>query len=88
MPTRRRHQQPGLPSPAPDLVIMADTMPLIPDEVDRIAVQDWWGASLREPSVLKPTLMTIDLPLILKKLGQLTPSNQARLRQTIVLIFS
>lgn len=64
------------------------TMPLIPDAVDRIAAQDWWSASLLKPSVLKPTLTTMDLPLILKKLGQLTPSNQARLQQTLVLIFS
>jgi hypothetical protein len=39
-----------------------------------------------KPSVLKPVLTTIDPELILKKLGQLTPPDQALLRQVLAQI--
>ena len=51
-----------------------------------VQVQDWQGAGLIKPSVLKPVLTTIDPLLILKNLGQLTPADQALLRQALAQI--
>jgi len=48
--------------------------------------KDWQGAGLLKPSVLKPVLTTIDLALVLKKLGQLTSTDQAALRQALTTI--
>lgn len=49
----------------------------------QVQVQDWQGAGLLKPSVLKPVLTTIDPALVLKKLGRLTPTDQAALRQAL-----
>ena len=46
-------------------------------------VQDWQGAGLLKPSVLKPILTTIDPALVLKKLGRLTATDQSTLRQAL-----
>jgi mRNA interferase MazF len=54
--------------------------------VGEVEVQNWQGAGLLKPSVLKPVLTTIDPALILKKLGQLTPHDQALLRQVLAQI--
>lgn len=71
----------------PDLIIMAVTsQPLTPEAVGEVAVQDWRGAGLLKPSVLKPVLTTMDQTLILKKLGQLTTPDQARLRHALAQI--
>ena len=71
----------------PDLIIMAVTsQPLAPVSVGEVAIQDWHGAGLLKPSVLKPVLTTMDQTLILKKLGQLTTPDQARLRRALAQI--
>ena len=49
----------------------------------QVQVQDWQGAGLLKPSVLKPVLTTIDPALVLKKLGRLTPADQTALRQAL-----
>lgn len=68
----------------PDIVIMAVTSQLPTTlSVGEVQVQDWRGAGLLKPSGLKPVLTTIDPTLILKKLGQLTPSDQTLLRQAL-----
>jgi mRNA interferase MazF len=54
--------------------------------VGEVQIQDWRGAGLLKPSVLKPILTTIDPTLVLKKLGQLAPNDQAALRQTLDII--
>ncbi|TKB82080.1 MAG: type II toxin-antitoxin system PemK/MazF family toxin, partial [Nitrospira sp.] len=46
-------------------------------------IQDWRGAGLLKPSVLKPVLTTIDPALVLKKLGRLASTDQAALRQAL-----
>lgn len=68
----------------PDLLIMAVTsqQPSILS-VGEVQVQDWQGAGLLKPSVLKPVLTTIDPALVLKKLGRLTPTDQTALRQAL-----
>ncbi|MGQ0812070.1 MAG: toxin-antitoxin system, toxin component, MazF family protein [Nitrospiraceae bacterium] len=54
--------------------------------VGQIEVRDWQAAGLLKPSVIKPVLTTIESTLILKKLGRLTPSDQALLRQGLAQI--
>ena len=51
------------------------------DALGEVVVEDWRGAGLLKPSVLKPVLTTIDPTLILKKLGRLTALDQVHLRQ-------
>jgi len=71
----------------PDIVIMAVTSQQPTTlSVGEVQVQDWQGAGLLKPSVLKPVLTTIDPTLILKKLGQLTPADQTLLRQALTQI--
>lgn len=68
----------------PDLLIMAVTSQQPSTlSVGEVQVQDWQGAGLLKPSVLKPVLTTIDPALVLKKLGRLTPADQAALRQAL-----
>jgi mRNA interferase MazF len=68
----------------PDLLIMAVTsqQPATPS-VGEVQVQDWQGAGLLKPSVLKPVVTTIDPTLVLKKLGRLTSADQSALRQAL-----
>ena len=68
----------------PDLIIMAVTSqhPSVLS-VGEVLVQDLHGAGLLKPSVIKPVLTTIESTLVLKKLGQLTPHDQAALRQAL-----
>jgi len=87
--TTKRRPAVVISSPAyhrqrPDLIIMAVTsQPLTPDAVGEVAVQDWRGAGLLKPSVLKPVLTTIEPALVLKKLGQLTSADQVLLRHAL-----
>lgn len=71
----------------PDIVIMAVTSQQ-PQTLSVVEAQilDWRGAGLLKPSVLKPVVTTIDPALIQKKLGQLTPVDQALLRQALAQI--
>ena len=71
----------------PDLLIMAVTSQQPSTlSVGEVQVQDWRGAGLLKPSVLKPVITTIDPALVLKKLGQLTSTDQAALRQALTTI--
>jgi mRNA interferase MazF len=68
----------------PDLLIMAVTSQQPSTlSVGEVQVQDWQGAGLLKPSVLKPVLTTIDPALVLKKLGRLTLADQTALRQAL-----
>lgn len=90
--TTKRRPAVVISSPAyhrqrPDLIIMAvASQPPTPESVGEVAVQDWRGAGLLKPSVLKPVLTTMDPTLILKKLGRLTPADQASLRHELAKI--
>ena len=71
----------------PDLLIMAITSQQPSTlSVGEVQIQDWRGAGLLKPSILKPILTTIDPALVLKKLGQLAPTDQAALRQALNII--
>lgn len=71
----------------PDLLIMAVTSQQPSTlSVGEVQLQDWRSAGLLKPSVLKPVLTTIDAALVLKKLGQLTQSDHAALRQALTTI--
>lgn len=71
----------------PDLLIMAVTSQQPSTlSVGEVQVQDWRGAGLLKPSVLKPVLTTIDPVLVIKKLGRLTLTDQAALRQALTTI--
>lgn len=71
----------------PDLLIMAVTSQQPSTlSVGEVQVQDWRGAGLLKPSVLKPVLTTIDPVLVLKKLGRLASADQAALRQALTTI--
>ena len=71
----------------PDILIIAVTSQQPSTlSVGEVQVQDWQGAGLLKPSVLKPVLTTIDPTLVLKKLGRLTASDQAALRQVLTAI--
>jgi mRNA interferase MazF len=71
----------------PDLVIMAVTSQQPSTmSVGEVLVQDWRGAGLLKPSVIKPVLTTIEPALVLKKLGRLALSDQALLRQALTTI--
>ncbi len=71
----------------PDVLIMAVTSQhatrLFLGEVQ---VQDWKSAGLLKPSILKPVITTLDPSLILKKLGNLSATDQAALRHALTLI--
>jgi mRNA interferase MazF len=68
----------------PDLLIMAVTSQQSSTlSVGEVQVQDWRGAGLLKPSMLKPVLTTIDPALVLKKLGRLASTDQAALRQAL-----
>ena len=49
-------------------------------------VQDWQAASLLKPSAIKPVIATMEQPLVLKRLGQLSSQDQNTLRKTIAAI--
>lgn len=71
----------------PDILIMAVTSQQPSTlSVGEVQVQDWRGAGLLKPSILKPVLTTIDPALVLKKLGRLTPTDQSALRQALTKI--
>ncbi|BFU96580.1 MAG: hypothetical protein NTNFB02_33020 [Nitrospira sp.] len=71
----------------PDILIMAVTSQQLSTlSVGEVQVQEWQRAGLLKPSVLKPVLTTVDPALVLKKLGRLTATDQATLRQALATI--
>lgn len=68
----------------PDLIIMAITSQVKPlQTIGEVIVQDWQGAGLLKPSVIKPVITTIERGLIINILGKLKDDGQAALRRTI-----
>jgi mRNA interferase MazF len=84
--TTKRRPAVVISSPAyhhgrPDVIIMAVTSQRpTPGAVGEVEVQNWQGAGLLKPSVLKPVLTTIDPALIVKKLGRLASADLVLLR--------
>ena len=68
----------------PDVVLMAITSQVrLPLGFAEVFLADWQDANLLKPSVIKPVFATLEQGLIIKKLGQLSPADQASLRQAI-----
>lgn len=68
----------------PDLILMAITSQLRAEQrVDEFLVEQWKEAGLLKPSAVKPVIATIEQPLIIRQLGELTESDQAVLRQLL-----
>ena len=68
----------------PDLIIMAITSQLKPAQtIGEVMVQDWQGAGLLKPSVIKPVITTIECGLVINKLGQLKEDDRVALGRVI-----
>lgn len=68
----------------PDVILMAITSQVRPQlGFGEALVQDWQGAGLLKPSVLKPVLFTAEKSLIRKTLGRLKADDQDALRKVI-----
>ena len=65
-----------------DVVIMAVTSQLRPQQGD-VWLTDWQGAGLLKPSAIKPVFATLEQCLIIRRLGALSPADQAAVRQAI-----
>jgi mRNA interferase MazF len=60
----------------PDLVVMAISSRVrMPVSFGEVILEDWKGAGLLAPSVVKPVLATIERGLILRRLGRLVPGD-------------
>jgi mRNA interferase MazF len=67
-----------------DIVIMAITSQIRqPPAFGEALVMDWQGAGLVKPSVFKPVFTTIEQPLVLRVMGQLTDDDCETLRRCL-----
>jgi mRNA interferase MazF len=61
----------------PDLILMAVTSQVrTPILAGEVLLADWAAAGLLKPSVAKPVLMTVEKPLILRRLGRLNANDR------------
>jgi len=68
----------------PDLIIMAVTSQRRPaGGIGEVQLNDWKGAGLIKPSVVKPVITTIEASLVIRRLGQLQEDDQRALRRAI-----
>jgi mRNA interferase MazF len=68
----------------PDVILMAVTSQLRPTTgVGEAIVQDWKGAGLLKPSVIKSVITTIERGLIIKRLGRLKEEDRNALKRVI-----
>ena len=68
----------------PDVVVMAITSQLRPSPgPGDVWVGQWQAAGLLKPSAVKPVFATLEQALILRRLGALSASDQAALRNAI-----
>jgi len=71
----------------PDLIIMAVTSQLGPTQgVGDVQLKDWQAAGLLKSSAIKPVIATIELTLVVKRLGRLKEDDQQKLRTAIAKI--
>lgn len=71
----------------PDLIIMAVTSQTNSSlSFGEMPIGDFASAGLLKPSIIKPVITTIEKSLIIRKLGQLKPSDCNKLRELIELI--
>ena len=68
----------------PDLIVLAITSQVRASLVfGETLIHDWQSAGLIKPSLFKPLLATIEIPLVRKTLGMLTHADQQRLKDLI-----
>ena len=68
----------------PDVILLAITSQVRPvPGFGEAMVQDWQGAGLLKPSVLKPVIFTGEKSLIRKALGKLKAPDQQALRKVL-----
>lgn len=60
----------------PDVIVMAVTSQVRPDNGFDIPFQDWQQAQLLKPSVGKPVIATIEQNLIIRPLGRLSERDR------------
>ena len=73
----------------PDVVILATTSRLCPAlGFGESLVSDWQAAGLLRPSLFKPILATVDQQVLVRKLGAITPTECATLRELLRVILS
>ena len=67
-----------------DLIIMAVTSQMRPtNTIGEVLINNWKGAGLIKPSVVKPVITTIEATLVLRRLGRLAAQEQQSLRAAI-----
>lgn len=67
----------------PDLIVMAVTSQLRPQNRFDIPLQDWQQAGLLKPSVTKPVIATIENTLVIRALGRLSDKDRATLAEQL-----
>lgn len=71
-----------------DLIIMAVTSQARPTTtLGEVKVVDWKAAGLIKPSVVKAVVTTIDVALVIRRLGRLKTEDQEKLRRAINAIY-
>ena len=68
----------------PDLILMAITSQVKgAQSVGEVLLDDWQGAGLLRPSLIKPVITTIEHRLVIRKLGQLNAQDRQLLKDTL-----
>lgn len=70
-----------------DVIVMAITSQARASSIGEVTVTRWKEAGLLKPSTIKPVITTLDLVLILRKLGELAKEDQEALIAAIPTIF-
>ena len=66
-----------------DLIVMAVTSQVRPENNFDVSVTDWQAAGLLKPSVIKPVIATIEKSLVIRRLGQLGETNRKTLAESL-----
>ena len=74
---------PAYQAARPDVVVMAVTSQLRPENAFDIPVQDWREAQLLKPSVVKPVIVTIEQVLVIRRLGRLSMEDREALSKEL-----
>ena len=73
----------------PDLILMPVTSKLrSPLPFGETLIAGWQNAGLIVPGAVKPTLLTLEKTLVIKRFGRLEPADRASLEATLRLILS
>ncbi|OGA68139.1 MAG: growth inhibitor [Betaproteobacteria bacterium RIFCSPLOWO2_12_FULL_68_20] len=68
----------------PDLIVMAVTSQAQPaGAIGEMQVKSWRAAGLLKPSSIKPVVTTIEVPLVIRRLGQLSDEDRQALKRAI-----